>query len=506
MPILPILTFIPALATLEGRFNESPAKLSRLRVRFARVLNHERSGIVESEQTVNTFALGENLTMTNSTRMIGLIMSVLLSAAIAEAQGPAMGEVGSEVLPEFELPLPGTEGLAAPTASPPGVPAPAEGGFSAESFPAAQADCYDLSGDTSYPDVGGMWDYVAPIESTGTWLQRGFWYAETDAVVLNRMWNRNDKRYAAQDVNVEAPPVNNTNLGFNPLFLTTNRILIVSGAHPGEDASVRGTLGHFLFRDSSNRDHTMEFTAFGGANWEQGRVLSSETPNGLFVPFLIDGGNRSFDGSTRQSIRYTSDLNSFELNYRVRSRLGRDQLVMDPNGSWHRAANAGFERDYLVGLRYLNLGERFKWNAEDIFVIGDDGSYLVQTSNDLIGLQFGLGFKYQASRWSLGVKCKGGAYLNNADGSSQLNFTADDTGDADLHLSENEFSFVGECGITGRYHITPNVSWRAGYDAMIVSSVALAPNQTTFITDYSFLNTTGGPFYHGLSTGLEWYW
>ena len=188
-------------------------------------------------------------------------------------------------------------------------------------------------------------------------------------------------------------------------------------------------------------------------------------PNGLFVPFVIDGGNRSFDQSTRQTIQYASNLNSFELNYRVRGRLGHDQLVMDPNGDWHRAANAGFEREYLAGLRFLQLGERFDWSAEDIAAVGNDGSYLIRTDNNLFGFQFGVGLTYQTPRWSVGTRCKGGVFLNDAVGHSQLNFTADDTDDAELHLTENQLSFVGEFGILGRYHVLPNVSLRAGYDA-----------------------------------------
>ena len=155
-------------------------------------------------------------------------------------------------------------------------------------------------------------------------------------------------------------PVNNQSVGFNPIFLDTNRLLILNGALPGRDAAVRTTLGHFLFRDSRNRDHTVEFTGFGGGEWEQNRVITSEAPFGLFVPFVIDGGNISFDGSSRQTVDYSSHYKSFEMNYRVKQRLGHDQLIMDPNGGWHRAANAGFEREYLVGLRYHGAGRSLR--------------------------------------------------------------------------------------------------------------------------------------------------
>ena len=75
------------------------------------------------------------------------------------------------------------------------------------------------------------------------------------------------------------------------------------------------------------------------------------------------------------------------MNYHVR-RLGHDQLVMDPNGCWHRAANAGFEREYLVGLRFMELREQARLAREDIGVVGDDGSYFIRTDNDCSGFKW----------------------------------------------------------------------------------------------------------------------
>src|SRR6266480_6088354 len=102
---------------------------------------------------------------------------------------------------------------------------------------------------------------------------------------------------------------------------------------------------------------------------------------------------------------------------------------MDPNGCWHRAADAGFEREYLVGLRFLELGEKFNWQAQDIATAGADGTYLIHTDNDMFGFQMGTGLTYQAPRWSLGTTAKGGVFLNRATGDSTLNFTASDTND-----------------------------------------------------------------------------
>jgi hypothetical protein len=311
--------------------------------------------------------------------------------------------------------------------------------------------------------------------------------------------------FAAQDADVNRTDFFSSIGAFSAL-LSTNRVLMVDGAHPGQDASVRGTLGHFLFRDSKNRDHTFEFTAFGGGDWHQHRQLSSAAPFGLFVPFVIDGANRSFDNSTRQTVDYSSHYSSFEGNYRVKQRMNRDQLIMDANGHWHRAANAGMVRDYLIGLRIVESRDFLDWRAEDIGVLGDDGTYWIFTDNDMFGLQLGGGMTYEASRWSLGLHAKGGVYLNDALGRTVLNFTADDDDDADLRLREDQLSFLGEVKLQGRWHLTPNFSLRAAYEMMYLTSQALAPNQATFITDFSYLNTSQDPFYHGASFGFEGYW
>jgi hypothetical protein len=447
--------------------------------------------------------------MTNSMRLIGLIMTAALWAGAAAGQDftgsysaddlppdltlPSSGVGGA---PMVTMPLPNDGETLPPGHYSPGFSVPQDGGY----------DSYNLGNECDTPRVDGLWNEFAPIESTGTWLQRGFWYAEVDAVIYNRVWSRYDLRLAAEDVNVELPPVNNVSLGFNPIFLDTNRLMIIQGSLPGRDAAVRTTLGHFLFRDSLNRDHTVEFTAFGGGDWEQNRVITSEQPFGLFVPFWIDGGNISFDGSSRQTVDYESHYKSFEMNYRVQQRLSRDQLVMDPNGGWHRAANAGFKREYLAGLRIMELEDILDWRAEDIGLAGEDGRYNIRTDNDLFGLQLGGGLKYQASRWSAGMFAKGGLFLNDALGRTQLTFTDEGFDDADVRLRENQLSFVGEFKLHSRFHITPNTSLRAGYELMFLSSIALAPAQATFIPEFSYLNTTGDPFYHGMSFGFEGYW
>ena len=243
------------------------------------------------------------------------------------------------------------------------------------------------------------------------------WYGIVFGIVTASSWPR-------KTASVTDPaffPRGSNPAGIQPVF-TTNRLMMLDGSQPGEDASVRGTLGNFLFRDSRNRDHLAEFTVMGGGDWHQHRALSSENNFGLFVPFYISGNNRTFNFSTSQQADYSSHYSSFEANYRVKSRMRRDQLVMDANGEWHRAANPSVTKEYLIGLRMMEVRDIFNWTAEDIQVVGDDGSYFIRTDNDLFGLQMGAGLTYEAARWSLGANSKMGFYVNDATGPRDVEF------------------------------------------------------------------------------------
>src|SRR5690606_15217837 len=104
----------------------------------------------------------------------------------------------------------------------------------------------DYSGNQAWrdPECDEWGGFPIFTESTGTWLRRGWWSAEVDAVMMNRMWKRDDQVLAFD------------NQSFRSLLLTRDS--------PGAETGIRLSLGRFLFRDTLNRDHVVEFTAFGG--------------------------------------------------------------------------------------------------------------------------------------------------------------------------------------------------------------------------------------------------
>ena len=332
-------------------------------------------------------------------------------------------------------------------------------------------------------------------ESTGTWLRRGWWYSEVDAVVLNRMWKRDDVTLGSDSASTRSMNLNRSD--------------------PGADGNVRFTLGRFLFRDLKNRDHTLEFTAYGGADSSQRDTMSSATGGQtLFVPTDISFFNTAFDGAETMEVFYDSRFKSFELNYLVKGRMQRDRMVLTPNGDWVRTANEGLTRKFLFGLRYVDLAEHLDWNATNISDLNDeDGTYSTYTNNDMFGIQLGYGLMFEHDRWNLELMGKGGPYINDAKARSRMIVT---DVDADSGISEDNsyevnnrestLAFVGEFQLVARYHLRPNLSLRAGWQMMYMTSVALAPDQLDFSPDSGRFPYTGDPFYQGAIFGLESYW
>jgi len=380
------------------------------------------------------------------------------------------------------------------------------------------------SGDVGYGSAEQgyeLWDSSPPVtESTGTWHNRGMWYAQVEAVVMFREWNRRNLTLA-QDIN---PGANNFN---------SARELTLGRSSPGREGSARFTLGRFLFRDCGNRDHNMEFTILGGGEFGHNCSIFSDNPADprdlvdnpttsprLSVPLGVDLlGDISFDGAESMFVQYDSRFNSFEMNYTIGTRLMRDRMELMPSGQWVRRANVGLTYQFIGGLRYFDLTENIEWNASNISntlagataLNGEDGQYLIRSSNDLFGLQSGAGVTYEGARFSLSLLSKMGIFANDAKTRSSLAFNAGDgTTRDDLNFSNSNrgdtLSFLGELSIVGRYFVKPNVSLRAGYHAMYITELALAPHQINFAPDDAKVVTSGDSFYGGISTGVDFYW
>lgn len=436
------------------------------------------------------------------------IISALMVVALVASAAPCAAKQAATAEPILasELPpTPGDEQVGAATL--PSGEAADEAALEpiAESIAAGEYDD-PLAGSILGEPMRMMNACPSYFESSGTWLERGFWYAEMDYLFLNRSWDRKGLRLAFEAVQGTVPDgifINAPVLGVNELR--------IRGERPGGEGVGRLTLGRFLFRDSSNRDHSTELSWTGGGEWSQSASLDAATADGLDVSDFIDRVNVSFDGARSMRFSYDSELNTAEWNYIVEQRMRRDQMVMQPSGEWVRKASPTKTFGFITGLRYVNHRESLDYTAEEIPVaaaLEEGGFYNVHTENNMFGGQFGMSYTYETARWSLGLNAKAGPMWNRIDLNSR--FQVGETtilNSGVTNSEEDDLSFFSDVQLLAKWHLRPNLSLRAGLEMMFVDSIAIAPFQVNFIPGgFTPIAASADSVYLGTTFGLESYW
>jgi len=388
---------------------------------------------------------------------------------------------------ESEIPTPRTEADPSPQSPDDGlIPLPED--EAPPDGPVPDWEDFDVD-DVDLPTL----DEPAAVYSTGTWFWNGSWYTKQDIVMLHKSEPR--------EVRVA------TNRGFTTdLTTTTSSFHYVPGA--------RLTLGRMLGRDRSNRDHMVEFTFFGLFDWstEAGLV---DVGNGVST-FLGTGlgvaGFSDFTGFSvlSQSYSYHSELNSYELNLRIQDRTGRDRIVLQPDGTWVRHITPSRLFSYFGGLRYVAIDEQFLYVSlgRDNTNSAYDGTYRVATNNDMVGIQVGGELIEQYTQFSWGIRAKVGGLVNFGYRRSRvdtlINGVTDGFGE---DLMEENLVFLTELSILGTYQLRPNLAFRASYDFMYLTGIALAPeNLGLDPAGFPAVNIGGDAFYHGAFLGFDMVW
>lgn len=299
----------------------------------------------------------------------------------------------------------------------------------------------------------------------------------------------------------------------------------------GYQPGLRATIGRNLGTDLLNRDHSLEFTYFGLQQWKAqhdmiGDRVTSQLPiGGVLQPVIIGRLNSPFpltvDGFNRADVHHienSSNLNNFEVNYRIRKRLRSKRLVGWPDGRWTPEDTPGRVSSMLLGLRYISLDDQFKWQSRgEIQEVNTGistktaGDYNTRTTNDLLGMQIGADFAYRIGRATFAFRGKTGIYGNVTNVNSELH-TAGLASTFELPQSQYQLrgtrlGFVGEMGAVITWDLKPNWSVIGAYDMMWIQGLALAPEQLSFspgapprITDSGYL------FFQGFTIGTELRW
>jgi hypothetical protein len=258
--------------------------------------------------------------------------------------------------------------------------------------------------------------------------------------------------------------------------------------------------------------NSAEFTYFGQFNYNSHARATSA--NGDLFSVLSNFGTvpppigfAETDLSDFQQINYSSQFDSFEINWRNR---------------WV-APNCRYQGSWTLGVRHFILDEKLRYATSSSAngtltgagFIPAQARFDTDTTNNLTGLQLG------SDLWicllpgmRVGGELQAGVYGNHMN----INTTAGSNLVPDVfreRLTTNDVSFIGQANLLATYRLNYQWSLRAGYQFLFVDGVALAaenfntaPPQLFFQASNRtpYINDNGNVFYHGWSVGAEFMW
>lgn len=288
------------------------------------------------------------------------------------------------------------------------------------------------------------------------WCQS--WYVRVEATFLQRTRGAGDRVIVETDAG--APVLSVSDFSFK--------------LEPG----VAAMLGHRLDSVSA-----LEMQYFGANVWDVLRPVASL--NNLDLPDPIGTVANDFNNANLMRVGYRSQLQNAEVNY-----------LRDHGGA-----------TWLIGFRYLNWGDTLLINSTDND--GDVSNYLIENSNSLLGAQIGTRIVRRGFRWDWELTGKAGFFGNNIGQRQRL---TDDDGTITLRNAaalDTSASFVGDINLSAHCRLSDVWRLRAGYNVIVVTGLALAPDQLDFSNNlHSGTTVDNGAtvFLHGLNVGLEAIW
>jgi hypothetical protein len=257
----------------------------------------------------------------------------------------------------------------------------------------------------------------------------------------------------------------------------------------------------------------LEFSYFGLFQ-VSGSDVAVSPGAGAFLIFPDNFAGNVFVGLDRLRAEYSSRLNSLEANLPCCCGCCDDSCGECCEGCGDDCGCPEVRcqsYESFAGFRYIHIGEDLNLFAQRT-VAGEveQGNYDIHTSNDLYGLQ--LGGRTRRTRGRYGWEAMGKAGIFGSDARQRQSVT--DFPDFPLRptVSSSSFgvAFVGEAKLTALYRLTPIWNLRAGYTAMWIEGLALAPDQL----DFDFASASGGSqlhnggaiLLHGVNVGIEGRW
>jgi hypothetical protein len=182
------------------------------------------------------------------------------------------------------------------------------------------------------------------------------------------------------------------------------------------------------------------------------------------------------------------------------------------NAEFNVRWNPYYNVTMLAGFRWMNLGENLVGTLSPLpSELSNWDFWNTTTTNNLYGFQIGGGGKIlERGRFSIDGLIKAGIFDNNAEQTTVVSVIAKQLRSGSA--STNHAAFVGETGLNCKYQVSERLLLKAGYEAIWMQGVALAPGQVqeTYVTLWPMnvqalgVNCNSGVFYHGATAGLEY--
>ena len=293
------------------------------------------------------------------------------------------------------------------------------------------------------------------------------WTASADFIILNRIGSVN------QTLVEKEPHHTPSAIGVE--------VLNADDFHPGFDGGPRVDL---IRHGDSGYD--LELLYFQIDGWGNPTTIE---PDGDLLVFRAPGDFKQTNERRGMEWQYASKLYNAEFNVR-----------------WNPCCRVTM----LAGFRWLDLRENLLGALEPPVFPKESPFWNNTTTNNLYGFQIGADAKiFERGRFSIDGLLKTGIFDDNVDESTGVSIFKIVR---PTSASTNHAAFVGETGLQCKYQLAKGLLLSAGYEAIWLQGVALAPGQiqetyTTLLPVHVRalgVNCDSGVFYHGATAGLEY--
>jgi hypothetical protein len=300
------------------------------------------------------------------------------------------------------------------------------------------------------------------------------WTASADFIILDRIGGVNQSLVSTY------PPHSPIVLGSGTERLNSNDL---------EQGFAGGTRVGLIRHGDSGYD--LEFSFFEIDGWNS---AGSIAPDGSMLPnwlvFTAPGDFVQTTDDPKQSMawEYAAKLYNAEINLR-----------------WNLCSRVTM----LAGFRWVNLCEDLQGTivpSKRKSPFWDTG-----TTNNLYGFQLGEDWKIvDRGRFSIDGLVKAGIFGNNAEETTGVSIYRTVYWESD---STARAAFLGEIGLQCKYQVAKRFLLKAGYEAIWLQGVALAPAQIPETLSHGSrpihvqalgVDSGSGVFFHGATVGLEY--